>query len=158
MLEQLASDACGYPDSPTRLLREVPPPQAPFEHRFSICGCAFWRTLLTTTSSPLAVVFFFLLRLGLLHCKDPIHIVFDGQKLPHGSAGLPALSVSLFLIRQQLGILGLKLLDGGQLFHVQLIECFFGRLVQPNLILMLRVKFPRISGFSVGHIGIAVLA
>ena len=35
----VASDACGYPDSPTRLLREVP--QAPLEHRFSICGCAF---------------------------------------------------------------------------------------------------------------------
>ena len=32
-------------------MREVP--QAPFEHRFSICGCAFWRTLLTATSSPL---------------------------------------------------------------------------------------------------------
>ena len=60
-----ASDACGYPDSPTRLLREVP--QAPLEHRFSICGCAFLQTLLTTTGSPLAVVFFFLLRFGLLH-------------------------------------------------------------------------------------------
>mgnify|MGYP001623069381 FL=1 len=49
--KKAASDACGYPDSPTRLLREVP--QAPFEHRFSICGCAFWRTLLTATSLPL---------------------------------------------------------------------------------------------------------
>ena len=41
--KKAASDACGYPDSPTRLLRKVP--QAPFEHRFSICGCAFLRTL-----------------------------------------------------------------------------------------------------------------
>ena len=93
-----ASDACGYPDSPTRLLREVP--QAPFEHRFSICGCAFLRTLLTATSSPLAVVFFFLLRFGLLHRQDPIHIVLDRQQLPHGGAGLPVLSISLFLVRQ----------------------------------------------------------
>ena len=46
-----ASDACGYPDSPTRLLREVP--QAPLEHRFSICGCAFLRTLLAIASSLL---------------------------------------------------------------------------------------------------------
>ena len=50
-LIRLASDACGYPDSPTRLLREVP--QAPLEHRFSICGCAFCRTLLTIASSLL---------------------------------------------------------------------------------------------------------
>src|SRR5699024_2453513 len=122
---KVASDACGYPDSPTRLLREVP--QAPLEHRFSICGCAFisgpraafggwppkrslrrvWRTLLTATSSPLAVVFFFLLRLGRLHRQNPIHVVLDGQQLPHGGAGLPVLSVSRFLVRQQLGILGL---------------------------------------------------
>ena len=96
--KKVASDACGYPDSPTRLLREVP--QAPFEHRFSICGCAFWRTLLTATSSPLAVVFFFLLRLGLLHRQDPIHVILDRQQLPHGGAGLPVLTVSLFLVRQ----------------------------------------------------------
>ena len=96
-LIRLASYACGYPDSPTRLLREVP--QAPFEHRFSICGCAFLRTLLTATGSPLAVVFFFLLRLGLLHRQDPIHIVLDGQQLPHGSAGLPVFAISLFLVR-----------------------------------------------------------
>ena len=50
-LIRLASYACGYPDSPTRLLREVP--QAPFEHRFSICGCAFLRTLLAIASSLL---------------------------------------------------------------------------------------------------------
>ena len=49
--KKAASDACGYPDSPTRLLREVP--QAPFEHRFSICGCAFLRTLLAIASSLL---------------------------------------------------------------------------------------------------------
>ena len=97
-LVKLASDACGYPDSPTRLLREVP--QAPLEHRFSICGCAFLRTLLTATSSPLAVVFFFLLRLGLLHRQDPIHVILDRQQLPHGGAGLPVLTVSLFLVRQ----------------------------------------------------------
>ena len=138
--KKVASDACGYPDSPTRLLREVP--QAPLEHRFSICGCAFLRTLLTATSSPLAVVFFFLLRLGLLHCQDPIHVVLDGQQLPHGSAGLPVLSVSLFLVRQKLGILGLKLLDGGQLLHVQLVEGFFGGLVQQDFFLMLLPEFP----------------
>ena len=174
--KKAASDACGYPDSPTRLLREVP--QAPFEHRFSICGCAFisgpraafggwppkrslrrvWRTLLTATSSPLAVVFFFLLRLGRLHRQDPIHIVLDGQQLPHSSAGLPVFSVSRFLVRQQLGVLGLKLLDGGQFLHVQLIEGFLGRLVQPDLILMLRVKFPGVSGLSVGHSGAACTA
>ena len=154
--KKAASDACGYPDSPTRLLWEVP--QAPFEHRFSICGCAFLRTLLTATSSPLAVVFFFLLRFGLLHRQDPIHIVLDRQQLPHGGAGLPVLSVSLFLVRQQLGVLGLKLLDGGQLLHVQLVEGFLGRLVQPDLILMLRVKFPGVSGLSVGHSGAACTA
>src|SRR5699024_894194 len=140
MTKKAASNACGYPDSPTRLLREVP--QAPFEHRFSICGCAFLRTLLTATSSPLAVVFFFLLRFGLLHCQDPIHIVLDRQQLPHSGAGLPVFAISLFLVCQQLGVLGLKLLDGGQLLYVQLVEGFLGRLVQPNLILMLRVKFP----------------
>ena len=135
----MASDACGYPDSPKRLLREVP--QAPLKHRFSICGCAFLRTLLTATSSPLAVVFFFLLRFGLLHCQDPIHIVLDRQQLPHSGAGLPVFAISLFLVCQQLGVLGLKLLDGGQLLHIQLVEGFLGRLVQQDFLLMLLPEF-----------------
>ena len=149
----MASDACGYPDSPKRLLREVP--QAPLKHRFSICGCAFLRTLLTATSSPLAVVFFFLLRFGLLHRQDPIHIVLNRQQLPHSGAGVPVLGIGRFLVRQQLGVLGLKLLDRGQLLHVQLVEGFLTRLVQPDLILMLSVKFPGVSGLAVGHIGLA---
>lgn len=76
------------------------------------------------------MAFFFLLRLGLLHRQDPIHIVFDRQQLPHGGAGLPVFSISHFLVRQQLGILGLKLLNRGQLLHVQLVEGFLGGLVQ----------------------------
>ena len=137
--KKAASDACGYPDSPTRLLREVP--QAPLEHRFSICGCAFLRTLLTATSSPLAVVFFFLLWFGLLHRQDPIHIVLDRQQLPHVGAGLPVLGVGRFLIRQQLGILGLKILDSGELFHVQLVEGFLGGLVQQDFFLVFLPEF-----------------
>ena len=87
------------------------------------------------------MVFFFLLRLGLLHRKDPIHIVLDSQQLPPGGAGLPVLAVSRFLVRQQLGILGLKLLDGGQLLHVQLVEGFLGGLVQQDFLLMLLPEF-----------------
>ena len=120
----------------------VKSPKPPLEHRFSICGFACCRTLLTATSLPLVTVFFFLLRLGLLHRQDPIHIVLDRQQLPHGGAGLPVLSVSLFLVRQQLGLLGLKLLDGGQLLHIQLVEGFLGRLVQQDFLLMLLPEFP----------------
>ena len=87
------------------------------------------------------MVFFFLLRLGLLHRQDTIHIVLDRQQFPHGGAGLPVLSVSLFLVRQQLGVLGLKLLDGGQLLHVQLVEGFLGGLVQQDFLLMLLPEF-----------------
>ena len=114
----LASDACGYPDSPTRLLREVP--QAPFGTQIfnlwlrvhlrpksrlrrlasETLSAESVRTLLTATGSPLAVVFFFLLWFGLLHRQDPIHIVLDRQQLPHGGAGLPVLAVSRFLVCQ----------------------------------------------------------
>ena len=87
------------------------------------------------------MVFFFLLRLGLLHRQDPIHIVLDRQQLPHGGAGLPVLGIGRFLVCQQLGILGLKLLDSGQLLHIQLVEGFLGGLVQQDFFLMFLPEF-----------------
>ena len=137
--KKAASYACGYPDSPTRLLREVP--QAPFGTQIFNLWLRVLRTLLTATGSPLAVVFVFLLWFGLLHRQDPIHIVLDRQQLPHGGAGLPVLGVGRFLIRQQLGILGLKILDSGELFHVQLVEGFLGGLVQQDLFLVFLPEF-----------------
>ena len=155
----MASYACGYPDSPTRLLREVP--QAPFGTQIfnlwlrvhlrpksrlrrlasETLSAESVRTLLTATGSPLAVVFFFLLWFGLLHRQDPIHIVLDRQQLPHGGAGLPVLAVSRFLVCQQLGILGLKLLDGGQFLHVQFVKGFLGGLVQQDFFLVFLPEF-----------------
>ena len=135
-------------------MREVP--QAPFGTQIFNLWLRVLRTLLTATGSPLAVVFFFLLWFGLLHRQDPIHIVLDRQQLPHGGAGLPVLGVGRFLIRQQLGILGLKNLDRGQrihlpivqgihprgeLFHVQLVDGFLGGLVQQDFLLMLLPEF-----------------
>ena len=76
-----------------------------------------------------------------LHAHKSIHIVLNRQQLPHGGAGLPVLSISLFLVRQQLGVLGLKLLDGGQLLHIQLVEGFLGGLVQQDFLLMLLPEF-----------------
>ena len=80
----------------------------------------------------LLLITFFLNLFSILKAQDPIHIVLDRQQLPHGGAGLPVLGVSLFLVCQQLGVLGLKLLDGGQLFHVQLYERLLGGLVQQD--------------------------
>ena len=39
------------------------------------------------------------------------------------------------------GLLGLKLLDGGQLLHIQLVEGFLGGLVQQDFLLMLLPEF-----------------
>lgn len=126
---------------PSALLVEGSAPKPLWTQNF-ILRLRVLRTLWTMTGSPLAVVFFFLLRFGLLHRQDPIHIVLDRQQFPHGGAGLPVLSVSRFLVRQQLGVLGLKLLDGGQFLHVQLIEGFLGGLVQQDFLLMFLPEFP----------------
>ena len=50
-LIRLASDACGYPDSPTRLLRAAPP--SPLGTQIFNLWLRVLRTLLTATGSPL---------------------------------------------------------------------------------------------------------
>ena len=77
-------------DFPLRLLARGSAP-SPFEHRISFCGCAVsvplrsalsghppdvqcLRTLLTRTSLPLAVVFFFFNILFYLHFQHLIYI------------------------------------------------------------------------------------
>ena len=49
--EKPASDACGYPDSPTRLLRAAPP--SPLGTQIFNLWLRVLRTLLTATGSPL---------------------------------------------------------------------------------------------------------
>ena len=63
-------------DFPLRLLVEGSAPKPLWTQNF-ILRLRVLRTLWTMTGSPLAVVFSFLLRLGLLHRQDPIHIVLD---------------------------------------------------------------------------------
>ena len=50
-LKKAASDACGYPDSPTRLLRAAPP--SPLGTQIFNLWLRVLRTLLTATGSPL---------------------------------------------------------------------------------------------------------
>ena len=49
--KKAASDACGYPDSPTRLLRAAPP--SPLGTQIFNLWLRVLRTLLTATGSPL---------------------------------------------------------------------------------------------------------
>jgi len=49
--KKAASDACGYPDSPTRLLRAAPP--SPLGTQIFDLWLRVLRTLLTATGSPL---------------------------------------------------------------------------------------------------------
>ena len=49
--KKAASDACGYPDSPTRLLRAAPP--SPLGTQIFNLWLSVLRTLLTATSLPL---------------------------------------------------------------------------------------------------------
>ena len=49
--KKVASDACGYPDSPTRLLRAAPP--SPLGTQIFNLWLRVLRTLLTATGSPL---------------------------------------------------------------------------------------------------------
>ena len=83
----------------SRLLREVP--QAPFERMIASCGCAFFKRLWNTASSP-QVVFFFLFGFLFLGAKQPVHIGLHSQQLPHFITGLPELAVGFLLFLQQL--------------------------------------------------------
>ena len=109
----------------SRLLREVP--QAPFERTIASCGCAFFKRLWNTASSPL-VVFFFLFGFLFLGAKQPVHIGLHSQQLPHFIVGLPELAVGFLLFLQQLCVLGLQALDCRNLFQPQLVKGFFAAL------------------------------
>ena len=121
----------------SRLLREVP--QAPFERTIASCGCAFFKRLWNTASSPL-VVFFFLFGLLFLGAKQPVHIGLHSQQFPHFITGLPELAVGFLLFLQQLCVLGLQALDCRNLFQPQLVKGFFCRLMKQNIRFMLRQK------------------
>ena len=93
--KKAASDACGYPDSPTRLLRAAPP--SPLGTQIFNLWLRVLRTLLTATSSPLAVVFFFFSIVFRLHIQEPVYISFGRQKLPHFFTGAPVFRVGFLL-------------------------------------------------------------
>lgn len=71
---------------------------------------------------------------------DPVHVGPDSQQLPHFVTGLFAAGVGRLSLRQQSGVLGLEVLDGGQLFQSQAVKEIF-RLMQQYVTLMFSAEF-----------------
>ena len=71
-------------------------------------------------SSFFGVVFLCLLFFLIAH--DAVHIGLDGQKLLHLITGLSVAGLGCLFLCHQLRIFRLQTLDGGELFHSQLIK------------------------------------
>ena len=66
----------------------------------------------------------------LFFAQQPVNISLVCQQLPHLVAGLAVVPIGFFLLLQQLGILSLQALDGGQLLYAQLVKGLLCRLMQ----------------------------
>ena len=81
--------------------------------------------------------------------KEPLHVLLRPQKLLHFFTGFAVFGVSCFLLLHERSILGVQILDPGQLLQVLLIEKVLGSLVQQNLRFMLRTELSAVSGLAV---------
>ena len=77
---------------------------------------------------------------ALILAQHPVHVLLVEQQLAHLIARTPVFGIRRLFLRQQLGIFLLQALDGGELFHAQLVKGVLRRLVQQDVALMLREK------------------
>ena len=91
--------------------------------------------------SVLLLVFVFILQPFFFHPHEPIYIGLCYQQLPHFLTGAPVLGIGLFLFLQEPGILGLQLLDLGQLLDPHIVKGIFGRLMEQDFFLMFLSEF-----------------
>ena len=93
----------------------------------------------------------------LIQLQNTVDIGLGRQQLFHFLTGFSVVGVGRFLLRQQLGVLGIQRLDGGQLLEAQSIKIVLCGLVDRDLAFMLCKKFLGVPGLAIGNVGIAGL-
>ena len=85
----------------------------------------------------------------LIQLQNTVDIGLGRQQLFHFLTGFSVVGVGRFLLRQQLGVLGIQRLDGGQLLEAQSIKIVLCGLVDRDLTFMLRKKFLGVPGLAI---------
>ena len=93
----------------------------------------------------------------LIQLQNTVDIGLGRQQLFHFLTGFSVVGVGRFLLRQQLGVLGIQRLDGGQLLEAQSIKIVLCGLVDRDLAFMLCKNFLGVPGLAIGNVGIAGL-
>ena len=93
----------------------------------------------------------------LIHLQDTVDIGLGRQQRFHFLTGFSVVGVGRFLLRQQLGVLGIQRLDGGQLLEAKPIKIVLCGLVDRDLTFMLCKKILGVPGLAIGNVGIAGL-
>ena len=93
----------------------------------------------------------------LIQLQNTVDIGLGRQQLFHFLTGFSVVGVGRFLLRQQLGVLGIQRLDGGQLLEAQSIKIVLCGLVDRDLAFMLCKKFLGLPCLAIGNVGIAGL-
>ena len=93
----------------------------------------------------------------LVQLQNTVDIGLGRQQLFHFLTGLAVVGVDGFLLRQQLGVLGIQRLDGGQLLEAQSIKIVLCGLMDRDLTFMLCKKFLGVPGLAIGNVGVAGL-
>ena len=99
----------------------------------------------------------FLLLLALVFAQHTIHVLLVEQQLAHLIARTPVFGIRRLFFGKQLGIFLLQALDGGELFHAQLVKGVLRRLVQKDVALMLREILFRVTRLAVARVNVAGL-
>lgn len=93
----------------------------------------------------------------LVQLQNTVDIGLGRQQLFHFLAGFSVVGIGGFLFRQQLGVLGIQRLNGGQLLEAKPIKIVLCGLVDRDLTFMLRKKFLGVPGLAIGNVGVAGL-
>lgn len=99
----------------------------------------------------------FLFLAALILAQHTIHVLLVEQQLAHLIARTPVFGIRRLFFGKQLGIFLLQALDGGELFHAQLVKGVLRRLVQKDVALMLREILFRVTGLAVARVNVAGL-
>ena len=93
----------------------------------------------------------------LVQLQNTVDIGFGRQQLFHFLTGFSVFGVGRFLLRQQLGVLGIQRFDGGQLLEAKPIKIVLCGLVDRDLTFMLCKKFLGVPGLAVARVNVAGL-
>lgn len=122
-------------------------------------GCAIFKSLVGGQLSAAPPLFpsFIRFLLLLVQLQNTVDIGLVRQQLFHFLTGFSVVGVGRFLLRQQLGVLGIQRLDGGQLLEAKPIKIVLCGLVDRDLTFMLCKKFLGVPGLAVARVNVAGL-